>query len=349
MRLAANLPYLQVAELAREAERLDYDLVLASEGFRSDAPSVLGLAAGSTSRIGLASGVMQIPARPPGAVALTAATLDALSCGRFRLGLGVSNPHVSDGWYGVRFDRPLERAREYVEVVRQALRGGPVRYAGEHFALPAWGFEDAPLQLFTERPSTQVPIYLGGVGSRSLRLAGSVADGWLSGFTTPELVAESVERLRAGREQAGAGMHGFEVVPFVPLQAAEDDTEGGIADAADRLRTHYASLLGVGDPAENFYCRLARSMGFHREIAQFGDRIAAGDRQGAASAVPTGFIDRTALLGSPARIADRVRAYADAGTTTLSVLLTANDTDLEGRMRVLRQAAEALALSGAAS
>ncbi|MEU1056508.1 LLM class flavin-dependent oxidoreductase [Streptomyces sp. NPDC005876] len=344
MRLGVNLVYRSAGELAREAERLGYDLALASEGFRSDAATVLGLVAGRTERIGLASGIMQIPARPPGTAALTAATLDALSDGRFRLGLGVSNPHVSDGWYGVRFDRPLGRTREYVEIVRQALDGGPVRYTGDHFSLPAHGRDGAPLHLFTERPNRRIPLYLAGVGPKSLQLAGEIADGWLSGFTTPDQVAKSVAEIRTGRERAGLDLTGFEVVPFVPMQVGDD-----LADAADRLRAHYAMLLGVGDPADNFYCALARTMGFDREIDEFRARLLAGDRAGAAAAIPLRFIDATALIGPLERISERMRAFAEAGVTTLSILVTANDTTLDGRLLILRQAAEALERSGAGS
>lgn len=340
MRLGANLIYQGAGELAVQAERLGYDIVLASESPRADAVSVLGLAAGRTSRIGLASGVMQIPARPPGATALTAATLDALSEGRFRLGLGVSNPQVSDGWYGVPFDQPIGRIREYVDVVRQALEGGPVRYQGKHFSLPARGLDKAPLQLFTERPNNQIPLYLGAVGPQSLRLAGEIADGWMSGFTTPRLVAGSVTELLAGRERTGRTMAGFEVMPFVAVSVADD-----VAAAADGLRAHYAFLLGIGGKA-NIYCALAERLGFEQGIAEFQAQLAAGDRQGAAAAIPLDFIDSSALIGPVDRIAERMHAWADAGVTTLSILVSANDTSLDRRVWILQQAAEALDRAG---
>lgn len=339
MRLGVNLVYQGAAELAAEAERLGYELALAAEGYRSDAVSVLGLVAGRTERIGLASGVMQIPGRPPGMAALTAATLNALSGGRFRLGLGVSNPQVSDGWYGVPFGRPLDRTREYVDVVRRALAGGPVRYEGEHFPLPARGPGAAPLQILTE-PAGPVPVYLGAVGPRSLRLAGEIADGWLSGFTTPDLVAGSLTEIAAGRKSVGATLAGFEVVPFVPASFADD-----VAEAAEPLRAHYAHLLGIGGD-ENFYRRLAESMGYEAEIAVFRERLAAGDRAGAAAAVPLGFLDRTAMLGPVDRVADRMREFAEAGVTVLSVMVSANATDTAGRLRVLGRAAEAFARAG---
>ncbi|MEU1893414.1 LLM class flavin-dependent oxidoreductase [Streptomyces pristinaespiralis] len=340
MRLAVNLPYQGAGELAREAERLDYDIAFASEGLKSDAVSVLGLAAGLTSRIALASGIMQIPARPPGAAALSAATLHALSGGRFRLGLGVSNPHVSDGWYGVDFAHPLGRTREYVDIVRRALAGGPVRYDGTHFKLPAHGLGGAPLTVLTERPDTPIPVYLGAVGPQSLRLAGEIADGWVSGFTTPQLVADSVTRLTAGRERAGRTLDGFEVIPYTAVSVADD-----LEQAAAPLRTHYTGLLAIGG-ADNFYCRLARGMGFDAGIDAFQDRLAAGDRPGAAAAIPLDFIDATALLGPVGRIADRMHAWAQAGVTTLSVLISANDTPLEARKHTLAAAAQALEKAG---
>ncbi|MFF0380019.1 LLM class flavin-dependent oxidoreductase [Actinoplanes missouriensis] len=344
MRLAANLVYHSAGPLAREAESLGYDLVLAPEGYRNDAATVLGLVAGQTTRIGLASGVMQIPARPPGATALTAATLDALSNGRFRLGLGVSNPHVSDGWYGVRFDKPLSRTREYVEVVRAALSGGPVRYQGAHVSLPAWGNDDAPLQLFTERPGGDLPIYLGAVGPGSLRLAGEIADGWVSGFTTVEAVGDALTEIQAGRERAGKPLAGFEVIPFVGVAVGEPGQD--LAEVADELRAHYAFLLGIGAAEDNFYCRFAARLGYAEQIATFRERLAAGDRRGAVAAIPTEFIDRTALLGPVERVAEGMTAFAKAGVTTLSVLVSANDTSLEGRVRVLRHAARAAELAG---
>lgn len=340
MRLAANLAYQGAGELAREAERLDYDLVVAAESPRSDAVSVLGLVAGATSRIAIGSGVMQIPARPPGATALAAATLHALSGGRFRLGLGVSNPHISDGWYGVDFAHPLGRTREYVDIVRRALTGDPVRYEGTHFQLPAHGLQGAPLHLLTERPEARIPLYLGAVGPQSLRLAGEIADGWVSGFTTPELVADSVRQLAAGHARAGRTADGFEVIPYVAVSVADDP-----AEAAAELRAHYTLLLAVGG-ADNFYCGLARRMGFDSGIDAFQERLAAGDRAGAAAAIPLDFIDRTALLGPVDRIADRLHAWSQAGVTTLSVLASANATDLDGRKQVLAHAAQALEKAG---
>src|SRR6266487_5758124 len=125
--------------LAREADRLGYSVVWAAEAYGSDSPTVLAWVAAQTNRIDVGSAVMQIPARTPAMTAMTAATLDTLSGGRFRLGLGVSGPQVSEGWHGVRYAKPLARTREYVEVVKLALSRKTVSYDGEHHTLPLPG------------------------------------------------------------------------------------------------------------------------------------------------------------------------------------------------------------------
>ncbi|MEV8441852.1 LLM class flavin-dependent oxidoreductase [Actinosynnema sp. NPDC051121] len=342
MRLAAHLVNDEPGRLARFAEDLGYSAVVVGEGYRSDAPSVLGHVAASTRRISLTSGVMQIPARPPGLAALTAVTLDALSGGRFRLGLGVSNPDVSDGWYGVRFDRPLARTREYVDIVRRALSGAPVRYQGDFHRLPAGGRDRAPLQLDVPE-GTDIPLYIAAVSAANLRLTGEIADGWIGAFVSPESLAGAVAELRAGRAAAGRDLTGFEVMPSLPTMFA-DDTDTAI----DRLRGHYVHFLGMGDPLHNVYAGAARRMGFEHELAVVHDLIAADERAKAAAAIPAELIDRTALVGPVARVADRIRAYRESGATTLTIMLSPARTDHEGRLRLLRKAAEALDLSSAA-
>src|SRR3954452_6876570 len=141
MRLGLNLGYWGAGNdaenlaLAVEADRLGYAVCWAAEAYGSDAATVLAWVAAQTERIDVGSAIFQIPARTPTMTAMTAATLDLLSGGRFRLGLGVSGPQVSEGWYGVRFARPLARTREYVGIVRQALDRATVRYEGEFHTL----------------------------------------------------------------------------------------------------------------------------------------------------------------------------------------------------------------------
>ncbi|WP_433261187.1 LLM class flavin-dependent oxidoreductase [Actinosynnema sp. CS-041913] len=340
MKLGVNVSHLDAVDTAREAERLGYDLVVVPEGFRADGATVLGAVATATSRIGIASGVLQIPARTPATTALTAATLDALSHGRFRLGLGVSNPDISEGWHGVAFDHPLGRTREYVEIVRRALSGERVVHRGEHFRVPLPGRTDHPLVLHTDPAHDRVPVYLAAVGPRNKELAGEIADGWLGAFAPPDDLPDTLVSLRAGRERAGRGLDGFEVLCGVPVVVGAD-----VESSADPVRGYLAHFLGMGDPRRNVYSGLVRRMGYGQAVADVHAHVAANDQRAAATAVPTELVDRVSLLGPPERIAERVRAYTACGITTLVVSPFARTT--AERLDILRTVAGALDRTGA--
>jgi F420-dependent oxidoreductase-like protein len=336
MKLGVFLSHDSALEVAVEAERLGYAIALAPEGFKSDAASVLGAVAARTSRIALASGVMQIPARTPVLTALTAATLDAMSGGRFRLGLGVSNPDVSLGWYGVPFDQPLGRTREYVEILRMAWRGEPVRYRGRFFELPPSGAPEAA-HLRGAPVRADIPVYLAGVGPRSVRLAAEIADGWIGVFSSPARIRESMEQVRAGRANAGLSVDGFEVLPSIPVGIGPDPRL-----AAEPLRGYFANFIGLGSRAASVYGALVTRMGFGEAADQIRTLCQAGDRAGAARAVPFELMDATSLLGPPERIARRMADYASAGVTTLG--LTLLQSSATAQVAALAAAAEALAL-----
>src|SRR5690348_17082245 len=189
-------------ELAREADRLGYSVAWVAEAYGSDAPTILAWVAAQTERIDIGSAIFQIPGRTPANCAMTAATLDSLSGGRFRLGIGVSGPQVSEGWHGVRFDRPLARTREYVDIVRMALRRETVRYDGEHFRLPLPDGPGKAIKLTVHPVRADLPVYLAAVGPRNLELTGEIADGWLAIFFSPEHASVSLQPLRDGRSRS---------------------------------------------------------------------------------------------------------------------------------------------------
>jgi F420-dependent oxidoreductase-like protein len=352
MRLGVNLGYWGAGNdadnlaLAVEADRLGYSVCWVAEAYGSDVPSVLAWIAAQTETIDIGAGVMQIPARTPALTAMTAATLDTLSGGRFRLGLGVSGPQVSEGWHGVRFEKPLGRTREYVEIVRMALRRERVQYSGEHWTLPLPDGPGKALKLTVHPVREQIPIYLAAVGPKNLELTGEIADGWLAIFFSPEHAAISLDPLRTGRERAGHkgddAMVGFDVVPTVPVMIDDD------LDAAAAPIRGYAALYvgGMGSREQNFYNALAGRIGFEAEAEQVQQLYLNRQYEEAAAAVPRDFVDATSLIGPPARIRDRLQAFAEAGVTTLSVSPFA--PTLDGRLLTLRQTAEALEAAGLA-
>jgi F420-dependent oxidoreductase-like protein len=349
MRLGINLGYWGAGmdadnlAVAQEADRLGYDVCWAAEAYGSDAPTVLAWVAAQTERIDVGSAILQIPARQPAMTAMTAATLDSLTKGRFRLGLGVSGPQVSEGWYGVKFDKPLARTREYVEIVRKAMSRERLSYEGEHWTLPLPGGPGKPLKLTVHPEREHIPLYIAAIGPKNLEQTGEIADGALLIFPAAEhLEATALTHLRAGRAKAGLTMDGFDVCPTVPLAVGEDVTA-----LADMFRPYTALYVGgMGSRKQNFYNQLAQRMGYEKEAAEIQDMYLAGDKTEAAEAVPHSLIDSTTLLGPMERIADGMRAYAEAGVTTLT-LAPAGFT-LDERITALRTGVEALERAGLA-
>jgi F420-dependent oxidoreductase-like protein len=345
MRLGYNVNTLRgpqdvaVLEQVTEAEQLGYEVVWAAEAYGSDSATPLAWLAGRTSTIGLGSAVFQIPARSPAMTAMTAATLDLLSGGRFRLGLGVSGPQVSEGWHGVRFDHPLERTREYVQVVRTVLARERVAHQGEHITLPLPDGPGKALRLALHPARERIPLYLAAIGPRNLELTGELADGWLAIFFSPEHAPSALAAVRAGRRKAGRDLEGFDVVANVPVVIGPD-----VAACADAVRPFAALYVGgMGSRERNFYNDLAAGMGFEAEAKLVQERYLAGDRAGAEAAVPLAFIDQIALLGPIERVADRLQAYQAAGVTTLNL---AADGPPQVRSALLRGLAAAAELAG---
>jgi F420-dependent oxidoreductase-like protein len=350
VRLGLNLGY-QTAwstpadhlAMAREADRLGYSVVWAAEAYGSDTVTMLAWMAGQTERIDLGAAVMQIPARTPAMTAMTAATLDTLSGGRFRLGLGVSGPQVSEGWHGVRFAKPLGRTREYVDVVRLALARQPVSYQGEHYELPLPGGAGKALKLGFHPLRADIPVYLAAVGPKNLELAGEIADGWLAVFFAPDAAGDHLDHIRTGRAKAGKDLTGFDVVASVPVVIGDD-----LDACADVIRPYAALYVGgMGSREQNFYNALAVRMGYADEAKVVQDLYLSRQPREAAAAVPRDFIERTSIIGTRERVAERIREYAAAGVGTLSISPYVGD--LKSGLDTLRIVAEAYEEAGVVS
>ncbi|MCW3020953.1 MAG: class flavin-dependent oxidoreductase [Conexibacter sp.] len=302
-------------ELAVLADGLGLDSVWVAEAWGQDAVSVLGLLAGRTQRVGLGSGLLQIPARKPTATAMAAATLDVLSEGRFRLGLGLSGPQVSEGWYGVPFTRNLARTREYVDVVRRTLAREPIQ-------LPLEGGDDPdhpptglgkPLKLLTRPVQDPLPIYLGAIGPRAVRQAGAIADGWLPFLLNPAEPEVLMGPLREGAQEAGRSLAQIDVAPVVPV--AIDEDRGAARDAVRPWLAFYLGAMGAKE--KNFYVDLAERHGHGASARAVQDLMLGGDRAGAAAAVTDALVDAGAIATTPSGLDERMATYERAGVTTL--------------------------------
>jgi alkanesulfonate monooxygenase SsuD/methylene tetrahydromethanopterin reductase-like flavin-dependent oxidoreductase (luciferase family) len=227
-----------------------------------------------------------------------------------------------------------------VDIVKLAIARKEVSYDGEFYRLPLPDGPGKALRLGFHPPREHIPIYLAAVGPKNLELAGEIADGWLAVFFAPDSAADLTAPIAAGRAKAGRTLDGFDIVPAVPVVVGDD-----VAMCAELVRWYAALYVGgMGSREQNFYNQLAVRMGYADAAREVQDLYLSKRQRDAAAAVPLGFIDRTSLLGPVDRIAERMRGYAEAGVTTLSVSLFA--ADRESGIATLRQAAEALDKSG---
>jgi F420-dependent oxidoreductase-like protein len=306
-------------QIAQAAERLGYDSVWTAEAYGSDAATVLAWLAAETKTIKLGAGIFQIPARSAAMTAMTAATIDQLSGGRFLLGLGTSGPQVSEGWHGVRFAKQLQRTREYVAVVRMALAHQKVEFHGETIELPLPDGPGKALKLTIHPAQKQIPIYLAVLGPKNVALAGEIADGWLPVFFSPEHTAALRVPLEEGAARAGRTLDDFRICPNVNVYI------GGDPDTArDAMRPLLALYVGgMGSREQNFYNQVVQRYGYGAEAKEIQDLYLEGKREQAMAAIPDALIDTVSLCGPPDVIRERLAVYRDAGVGTLGVTPTA--------------------------
>jgi F420-dependent oxidoreductase-like protein len=310
----ANEDWATASTYVVEAERLGVDDVWAPESWGHDAVTPLAFMAARTSRIRLGTGIMQAGTRTPALVAMTAMSLASMSGNRFVLGLGVSGPQVIEGWHGVPFERPVQRLREIVEIVRMACRGERLSYRGKVYELPLSGGEGKALRA-AAKPQPNIPIYLATLSPKSLEMTGEIADGWVGTSFIPEHAEIFFDLLAAGAARAGRS---FDAI---------DRQAGGFAafgDDVDRLvqprKPGLAFTLGaMGSRQHNFYNDAYRRAGYADTAAEVQRLWLEGRRDDAAARVPDELVLTTNLLGTEAMVRDRIRAYRDAGVTTLRV------------------------------
>jgi F420-dependent oxidoreductase-like protein len=309
-----------VVEQLAEAEQLGFDSVWTAESYGSDALTPLAWWGASTSRIRLATGIMQMSARTPAATAMAAITMDHLSGGRFILGMGVSGPQVVEGWYGQEFGKPLTRTREYVAIVRAILaRKGPVEFSGEYYKLPHPGGTGLGKALkSTVHPlRADVPIVLAAEGPKNVALAAEICDGWISFFYSPRHDAHYRASLAEGfaREGARRTAADYEIFGLVPIIVGAD-----VDACADAVRPFLALYMGgMGARGRNFHFDVFARMGYEETATRVQDLYLAGDKPAAAAAIPTSLVEEVALLGPIAKLREEVGMWKESLLTTMLV------------------------------
>lgn len=328
MQLALNLGYwgsgaADFVPIVQEAENLGYESVWTAEAYGSDAVVPLAWIAAVTEKINLGSAILQMPARTPANTAMTAATLDMLSGGRFKLGLGLSGPQVVEGWHGEAYGKPLGKTREYVSIVREILkREKPLEHHGEHYDIPYQGPDATglgkPLKLITHPRRADIPVYLAAIGPKNVALTAEIADGWLPIFFSPYGFSEVFEPLlKEGFARAGAAkdLDAFDVAATVPVIVG-DDVEACMSMIKPMLALY---IGGMGARGKNFYFDLACRYGFEAEAVEIQDLYLDGKKQEAGAKVPGDLVDQISLMGPADRIAARLDPWLECGVGTMIV------------------------------
>lgn len=309
-------------DFVREAERLGVDFCWSAEAWGQDCLTPLAYLAPLTERIKLGTGILQVSARTPSMAAMSAMTLSTLTDGRFILGLGVSGPQVVEGLQGQPFARPLERLREYTDILRLAFAGEKLTYDGNQYVLPRPGGEGKALRL-AQPADDRIPIYMATLGPKALALTGAAADGWVGTSFVPEAGGALIDPIAAGAEAAGRS------IDDIDIQAGGAVRFGDLDD--DLMASHRAgtafSLGAMGSPTTNFYNEAYRRAGFEEACIEVQKLWVDGKRDEAVAAVPDDLVIQTNLLGNDDQVRARIRAYRDAGVNTLRLGPTGSNLD----------------------
>ena len=273
--------------VAQAADRLGYHSFWTGESWGRDAFTVLTMLACHTERIRLGTGIVTVYSRTPGLIAQSIASLDCISGGRAILGLGSSGRIVIEDWHGVKFDHPVSRTREYIEIIRMALAGGRVNYEGRFYQLKRFRMGVAPVQ-------ERIPIYIASLGQRNLEMTGELADGWLPIWTHSEKLPQIKEPLLAALTAAGRQAGDVTTAPQI-LSCASDDEET-VANAVRQARAHMAFYIGgMGRYYYDLFCRY----GYQAEGDAVRRAWAEGDRGAAAHAITDEMVGSITAIGAP--------------------------------------------------
>ncbi|MTD14186.1 LLM class F420-dependent oxidoreductase [Nakamurella sp. YIM 132087] len=313
-------PIGEIAGEIADLETVGLDSATFSEAYTFDAVSQLGYLAARTRTIELATGILSVYARTPTTTAMTAAGLDYVSDGRFRLGIGASGPQVVEGFHGVRYDAPLARTREVIDICRQVWRRDKLVHAGKHYQVPLPAGlgtgEGKPLKLINRPVRDRIPITVAAIGPANVELAAELAEGWEPIFFHPGAARQVWgAALDAGAARRDPALGSLDVVVRLPLAVGED-TEPLLPQVRAKLALY---IGGMGSRGHNFYNDLAVRYGYPEAAEKIQDLFLAGRMAEAAAAVPDDLVAATALVGTVDQLRERVTALRAAGVTLLNV------------------------------
>ena len=314
----------KIADEARALEAAGLDVAWVPEAYSFDAVSMLGFLAASTERVELASGILPVYTRTPTLTAMTAASLDALSGGRFILGLGVSGPQVIEGWHGLAYDKPLARTRETIEICRKVwAREEPLTHEGRAYTLPLPPEQGTglgkPLKIINHPLRPRIPIWVASLGEQNVALTAEVAEGWLPVFFVPDKWEQAFgPAIAAGTAKRDASLPPLEIAAGGLCAFTDDAAE--VTRLLDQARPQAALYIGgMGAVGKNFYNALICRYGWEAEAAEIQQLYLAGKKQEAEAAVPVELLELTSLVGSEGFVKDRLAAFEAAGVTVLNI------------------------------
>ena len=297
----------------RDAERLGVDSVWVAEAWMYDCLTPLAYLASITESLRLGSGVVQLGSRSPSMLAMSALALQKMSGGRFILGIGTSGPQVMEGWHGIRFDKPVTRTRETIEIIRKAASGERLEYDGKLHQLPLPDSQGRAIR--SPVGGVEIPIYNAALGPANLELTGELCDGWIGTAFMAETSDIYFDPMRHAAEAAGRSFDEIEITVAAGLEFTDDIEEAGRRHAAG-----YAFTIGaMGSSSTNFYNQSYTRQGFGDAVEEVQRLWQTGDREAAGAAVPIEIGLHTNLLGDDDDVTRRLRAYRNAGVDTLRV------------------------------
>lgn len=324
MKLGLALPYTDhlprelLLAFVQSADRLGYDTVWVPEAYGWDAFTVLTELACATEKIQLGTGIVNVFSRTPALLTQSTASLDAISGGRFKLGLGTSGHQVVEGFHGVRFERGIRRLRETSDIVRMGLRRERLDYEGEIFQL------HGGIKLVTHPVRDRIPIYLATLTPAGLELAGEIADGWIPIFFSPR----DFERVQApvlarGAARAGRSLVDLSICVYQNVIVTDDPAAG-----RDAARPNLALYVGgMGSVQKNYYNQLFVAYGFESEARRIQELYLARRREEAIAAVTDDMVDRVTIVGPIDECRRRLQELGGAGVAEIGMILQVPGND----------------------